>query len=217
MDRHGLQLITGGWSCISPWTLLFQRGKHEYMPRFKVIEKKHKGRVPVRIGGSIKGSTVKFGTFGMRLRTEGCRITALQMKEADNAIMRYVRKLENGKLFRRLTTNIAVCVKGNETRMGKGKGAFDHWMCRVPTGKVIFEMSGDNLHERVAREAFRKAGTKLPGCYEFVTQNSLARCGLHTFKDPNEKIDVPISSRTEKRLQNRDIAKLPEYYLYRGR
>lgn len=217
MNQHGLQTVTAGWWGVKPWQLLLARCKYEYAPRFKVIDKKHKGRVPVRIGGSIKGSTLQYGMYGMRLRTEGCRVTALQMKAADETIMRYVRKLDNGKLIRRLSTNIAVCVKGNETRMGKGKGEFDHWMCRVPTGKIVFEMKGDNLHERVAREAFRKAGTKLPGSYEFVTPQSLARCGLHTFVDPSTQIDVPISSKTKKRLDNRERAKLPEYYLYRGR
>lgn len=199
------------------------RGKHEYAPRFNYQSKKQKGRVPVRTGGSIKGSTLQFGKYGLRLKSEGVRLTAVQLKEADNTIMRYVRPLNNGKLWRRLVTDIAVCIKGNETRMGKGKGAFDHWMTRVPTGKIIFEMDGDNLHERIAREAFRKAGTKLPGVYEFVTRESLVRAGLHTFKDldtvKKEKAVVPgsLSQRTRKKLINIAKSKEPEYALYRNR
>lgn len=199
------------------------RGKHEYAPRFNYQSKKQKGRVPVRTGGSVKGSTLQFGKYGLRLKSEGVRLTAVQLKEADNTIMRYVRPLNNGKLWRRLVTDIAVCIKGNETRMGKGKGAFDHWMTRVPTGKIIFEMDGDNLHERIAREAFRKAGTKLPGVYEFVTRESLVRAGLHTFKDldtvEKEKAVVPgsLSQRTKKKLINIAKSKEPEYALYRNR
>ena len=199
------------------------RGKHEYAPRFNYQSKKQKGRVPVRTGGSVKGSTLQFGKYGLRLKSEGVRLTAIQLKEADNAIMRYVRPLNNGQLWRRLVTDIAVCIKGNETRMGKGKGAFDHWMTRVPTGKIIFEMDGDNLHERVAREAFRKAGTKLPGVYEFVTRETPVRAGLHTFKDletvKREKAVVPgtLSQRTRKKLISIAKSKEPEYVLYRGR
>lgn len=199
----------------------FVRFKHEYAPRFKEVQKKQKGRVPVRIGGSIKGSSLQFGTYGLRLKTEGTRLTAQQLKEADNALMRYVRPLTNGKLFRRLCTNIAVCIKGNETRMGKGKGAFDHWMVRVPTGKIIFEMSGDDLHEKVAREAFRKAGSKLPGVYEFVSGESLVRVGLHGFKDPKDESKVnyveELKRKPTKAYLNLQKSKEPQYRLFRGR
>lgn len=199
----------------------FVRFKHEYAPRFKEVQKKQKGRVPVRIGGSTKGSSMQFGTYGMRLRTEGTRLTAQQLKEADNALMRYVRPLTNGKLYRRLCTNIAVCIKGNETRMGKGKGAFDHWMVRVPTGKVIFEMSGDDLHEKVAREAFRKAGTKLPGVYDFVSSESLVRVGLHGFKDPKTDPTInyveQLKKKPTKEYLNLQKSKERQVRLFRGR
>lgn len=205
---------------ISPFHIL-KRFKHEYAPRFREQQKKHKGRVPVRTGSSTKGNSLQFGKYGLRLKSEGVRLTAQQLKEADNAIMRYVRPLNNGKLWRRLCTNIAVCIKGNETRMGKGKGGFDHWMARVPTGKVIFEMDGDNLHERVAREAFRKASTKLPGIYEFVTQNSLVRVGLHDFKDPKHdpKINYfeQLQEKPTKSYLNLLKSKQPQYRLFRGR
>ncbi|CCD22688.1 mitochondrial 54S ribosomal protein uL16m NDAI_0A05330 [Naumovozyma dairenensis CBS 421] len=205
-----------------PWIIsVTRRFKHEYAPRYKDQKKKQKGRVPVRVGGSIKGSTLQFGTFGMRLKSEGTRLTADQLKAADTALMRYVRPLNNGQLWRRLCCNVAVCVKGNETRMGKGKGDFDHWMVRVPTGKIIFEMSGDNLHERVAREAFRKAGDKLPGVYEFVSKESLVRVGLHGFKD--EKLIKEtnyyqkLQEKPTKEFLNVLKAKEPEYRLFRGR
>ncbi|SCU94408.1 LANO_0E06678g1_1 [Lachancea nothofagi CBS 11611] len=204
----------------SPFQVL-KRFTHEYAPRFKDVSKKQKGRVPVRVGGSTKGSTLQFGRFGLRLRTEGVRLSAQQLKEADNAIMRYVRPLTNGQLWKRLCTNIAVCIKGNETRMGKGKGGFDHWMVRVPTGKVIFEMDGDDLHEKVAREAFRKAGSKLPGVYEFVSRESLVRVGLKSFKDPNNDVKVDYMEKMRKNptkiFLNEERAKLPQYRMFRGR
>jgi hypothetical protein len=48
--------------------------------------------------------------------------------------------------------------------MGKGKGSFDHWASRIAVSKVIFELKGD-IHEQVARDAFRLAGNKMPGQY----------------------------------------------------
>ncbi len=49
-----------------------------------------------------------------------------------------------------------------QVRMGKGKGSFDHWASRIAVSKIIFELKGD-VHEQVARDAFRLAGNKMPG------------------------------------------------------
>jgi ribosomal protein L16/L10AE len=54
--------------------------------------------------------------------------------------------------------------------MGKGKGSFDHWASRIAVSKIIFELKGE-IHEQVARDAFRLAGNKMPG--ELLTKLSL--------------------------------------------
>lgn len=199
--------------------LITKRFGHEYAPRFKEVRKAQKGRVPVRTGGSTKGNTVVFGTYGLRLKSEGVRLKAIQLKEADNIIMKYMRP-NGGKLWRRLSTAVAVCIKGNETRMGKGKGPFDHWMARVPTGKVLFECSGENLHEKVAREAFRIAADKLPGQYEFITKDSPVRVGLETFKKAEEKVNFfhEVKKNPTKEWANKIKSQEEDIYkIYRGR
>lgn len=61
--------------------------------------------------------------------------------------------------------------------MGKGKGSFDHWAARVAVNRVIFEIRG-MLHEQVARDAFRLAGNKLPGQYEFIKRGEPPVVGI---------------------------------------
>jgi len=61
--------------------------------------------------------------------------------------------------------------------MGKGKGSFDHWASRVAVSKIIFELKGD-IHEKVARDALRLAGNKMPGMYEFVRKGDPAVVGI---------------------------------------
>jgi ribosomal protein L16/L10AE len=56
--------------------------------------------------------------------------------------------------------------------MGKGKGSFDHWASRIAVSKVIFELKGD-IHEQVARDAFRLAGNKMPGGFEHPRFHSI--------------------------------------------
>ncbi|KAK9474565.1 mitochondrial 54S ribosomal protein uL16m [Dipodascopsis tothii] len=153
---------------------------HQYAPRYKYPGKKHKGRVPIHTGGSTKGTTLQFGDYGIRLKSAGERMSAKQLKEAESVAMRVIRPIADTQLFTRLCANIAVCVKGNETRMGKGKGAFDHWAARVATGKVILEIGGPNLHEQVAKEALRLAAQKLPGVIEFVKRDAQPKLGFQT-------------------------------------
>jgi large subunit ribosomal protein L16 len=50
--------------------------------------------------------------------------------------------------------------KPAEVKMGKGKGDLQGYQFEVRPGRVIFEVDG--VTEEVAKEALRKAGTKLP-------------------------------------------------------
>lgn len=176
-----------------------------------------KGRVTVRTGGSIKGNSLEFGEYGLRLKSNGIRMTATQLKEADKVISREIRP-SGASLITRFTCNVAVCIKGNQTRMGKGKGPFDHWMCRVPTGKVLFEIRG-KIHDKVAREALRKASEKLPGLFEIIDRNSKIRVSPTVLVDKPEPVNYveEMNKTPTKKWTNIQTAKLPEYRLYRGR
>jgi large subunit ribosomal protein L16 len=58
--------------------------------------------------------------------------------------------------------------KPQETRMGKGKGAPEQWVCVVRPGKVMFEMEG--VSETDARRAMQLAAAKLPIRTKFATR-----------------------------------------------
>jgi ribosomal protein L16 len=58
--------------------------------------------------------------------------------------------------------------KPQETRMGKGKGAPEEWVCVVRPGKILFEMEGVNEIE--AKAAMRLAAAKLPIKTKFATR-----------------------------------------------
>jgi large subunit ribosomal protein L16 len=71
-----------------------------------------------------------------------------------------------GKIWLRLFPDKPVTKKPAETRMGKGKGAPDHWVAVVRPGKVLFEMEG--VPRSTAEEAMRLASHKLPLRTKFV-------------------------------------------------
>ncbi|KAN0077728.1 Ribosomal protein L10e/L16 [Elaphomyces granulatus] len=135
-------------------------------PKFMEKSKSPKGRPKMRTGGSSRGTTVLWGDYGIRMKDHDRRVSAAQLKIGEEAIRRRLRGM-NYQLFTRVCANIGVYTSGNEMRMGKGKGKFDYWAARVPVSTIVFELKGD-LHEKVAREAFRLAGHKLPGLWEFV-------------------------------------------------
>jgi len=98
------------------------------------------------------------------MRDHDRRISAAQLKIAEETIKKRLRGMKY-RLYMRIAANIGVYTSGNESRMGKGKGSFDHWASRVAVSKIIFEIRGD-LHEQVVRDALRLAGNKLPGEFE---------------------------------------------------
>ncbi|GEQ68076.1 hypothetical protein JCM33374_g1742 [Metschnikowia sp. JCM 33374] len=197
--------------------MMAKRYKHEYAPRFKQIRKAFKGRVTVRTGGSVKGNSLEFGQYGLRLKSNGIRMTATQLKEADKVIQREIRP-SGATCVTRFACNIPVCVKGNQTRMGKGKGSFEYWACRVPTGKVLFEIKGE-IHDRVAREAMRKAADKLPGLFEVIDVNSKIRVSTTELIEKPSVVNYVelMKEKPTKKWTNIEMSKLPEYKLYRGR
>ncbi|KAL2149660.1 hypothetical protein VTH82DRAFT_8312 [Thermothelomyces myriococcoides] len=169
-------------------------------PSLSRKKKMMKGRPRVPTGGSSKGTTVVWGDYGLRMCDHHRRISAAQLKVAEDTIKQRLRG-EKFRLYKRVACNVGVFVSGNEMRMGKGKGSFDHWAARVAVNQIIFEIRG-LVHEQVIRDAFRLAGNKLPGQYEFVKRGDPPVVGitkldgitLEELKKPWKKLPAPTTS-----------------------
>ena len=104
-----------------------------------------------------RGVTVAFGSFGLKAMTEA-RITSNQIESARRALSRAGGK--TAKIWIRVFPDRPVTNKPAQVRMGSGKGDLVHYVTEVRPGRVLFEIDG--APEAAAREALRKAGTKLP-------------------------------------------------------
>ena len=124
--------------------------------------RQHRGRMK---GTAQRGSTLAFGEFGLQA-LEPCWIEARQIESARIALTRYMKR--GGKVWIRIFPDKPVTVKPAETRMGKGKGAVDHWVAVVKPGRIIFEIGG--VREEFAKEAVRLACNKLPIATRFITR-----------------------------------------------
>ena len=114
-------------------------------------------------GVATRGTELKFGAFGLKVLGTSW-ITSRQIEAARRAIIRYLRK--GGKLWIRVFPDKPVTSKGTEVPMGGGKGRVSHYVFPARPGRILFEVAG--IPEEQAREAFRKAGDKLPVKTKFV-------------------------------------------------
>src|SRR5260370_35279736 len=119
-------------------------------------------------GKDWRGSTLAFGQFGLKVLEPGW-ITDRQIEARRVAMLGFVKR--GGKIWIRLFPDKPVTKKPAETRMGKGKGAPDHWVAVVRPGKILFEMEGVSITE--AKEAMRLASHKLPLRTTFVKRDVL--------------------------------------------
>jgi large subunit ribosomal protein L16 len=108
-------------------------------------------------GNATRGNNIDFGDFAL-VSLEPFWMTARQLEAARVALNRRVKR--GGKLWVRVFPDKPYSKKPAETRMGKGKGAPDHWVAVVKPGTIIFEMSG--VGRDLAAEAMHLAGSKLP-------------------------------------------------------
>ena len=123
------------------------------MPKKVKFRKQQRGR---RAGKAWRGSDISFGEFGLKA-LEVAWITSRQIEAARVAMTRSIKR--GGKVWIRLFPDKPITKKPAETRMGKGKGAPEEWVCVVRPGKILFEMEG--VSRELAAAALRLAAAKL--------------------------------------------------------
>lgn len=112
-----------------------------------------------------RGVTIAFGSYGLKATSAG-RVTSNQIEAARKVITRSTGKL--GKSWIRIFPDKPWTQKAAEVGMGKGKGEPQGFIFETRPGRILFELDG--VSETVAREAFRKAGAKLPVKTTFVSR-----------------------------------------------
>ncbi len=135
------------------------------MPRKVKYRKQQRGRMT---GKAWRGSTISFGEFGLKAMECGW-VTGRQIEAARIAMTRSIKR--GGKVWVRTFPDKPITKKPAETRMGKGKGAPEEWVCVVRPGKMLFEMEG--VAPEIAAAAMRLAAQKLSIRTRFVTRDDV--------------------------------------------
>ena len=136
-------------------------------PKKTKYRKSQKGKMK---GNAQRGTALNFGSYGIKSLDE-CFVTARQIEAARIAATRYMKR--EGQLWIRIFPDKPITKKPAEVRMGKGKGAPEHFVAIVKPGRVMFEVDGVSFE--VAQEALRLASQKLPIKTKFVVRRDYVR------------------------------------------
>jgi large subunit ribosomal protein L16 len=112
---------------------------------------------PKSRSADTRGIKLAFGSFGLKSETQA-RVKSTQIESARKVISRTLTK--TGKYWIRIFPDRPFTSKAAEVGMGKGKGDPQGYCFDVLPGRIIFEVDG--VDEKIAHEALRKAGSKLP-------------------------------------------------------
>ncbi|MCB1233088.1 MAG: 50S ribosomal protein L16 [Verrucomicrobiae bacterium] len=134
------------------------------MPKRVKFRKTQRGS---RAGNAQRGTKVSFGEFGLQSLGRGW-VTNRQIEACRIAINRHLKR--KGKVWIRVFPHKPVTARPPETRMGKGKGAPEHWVAVVRPGTMLFEVSG--VSETAAKDAMRRASNKLGIRCRFVVRDA---------------------------------------------
>lgn len=133
-------------------------------PKKQKYRRVHRGRSDTK-GISHRGSTVDFGTYGLKAQSAG-EITSRQIEAARRTMTRYVKR--GGKIWIKIFPHKSITRKASEVPMGSGKGTPEFFVATIRPGRVLFEMEG--IEADVAKEAMRLAAHKLPVKCKFINK-----------------------------------------------
>lgn len=104
-----------------------------------------------------RGTTISFGSYALKA-TAPSRLTSNQIEAARKVLSRATGK--SGKVWIRVFPDRPITQKPAEVGMGHGKGDPKYFVFEVRPGRILFEIDG--IDDAPARDALRRAGSKLP-------------------------------------------------------
>jgi large subunit ribosomal protein L16 len=127
-------------------------------PRRSKFKKQQKGKSFNRINStSTDLYSLKFGSVGLKALNSG-RLSSKQIESVRQAISKVIKK--QGRLKINIFPDTPISKKPIEVRMGKGKGAVDHWIFKVKAGFILYEI--ETAFTSLAVKALESGQIRLP-------------------------------------------------------
>ena len=123
-------------------------------PKRVIHRKVQRGREK---GFATRDNKIDFGDIAL-VALEPTWLDAKVIEAARVAINRTLDR--KGNVWIRIFPDKPITKKPAEVRMGKGKGAPDHWAAVIKPGMILFEIGGVDIN--LAHDALHLAAQKLP-------------------------------------------------------
>ena len=123
-------------------------------PKKRKYRKEFRGRMR---GKSIRGSTLAFGEYGLKVLGRGW-LSGRQIEAGRRAITHSLKK--GGRVWIRVFPDKPVSGRAAGQRMGGGKGEVVKYVVVIRPGKIIYEVTG--VAKDIAEGALRRASAKIP-------------------------------------------------------
>ena len=127
-----------------------------FIPKNSKFKKQQKGRSFRKIKSTVKPFTI-LGSVGLKALTFG-RVNSKQLITIKQSINKVIKKL--GRLHLHIFSQTPISKKPKEIRMGKGKGAVDHYIAKIKPGTLICEIKTD--FKALSIKALKSAQIRLP-------------------------------------------------------
>jgi large subunit ribosomal protein L16 len=128
-----------------------------FIPKNTKYRKQQKGKKFNTISKIKYIDSLKHGAIGLKAIDSG-RITSAHLSACKQCMNKIMKKF--GQIKINVIADTPITKKPIEIRMGKGKGAVDHWISKINTGCVLFEI--ETSSKILAIKALKAAQLKLP-------------------------------------------------------
>jgi large subunit ribosomal protein L16 len=128
-----------------------------FIPQNSKFRKQHKGKSFNRINKNINYNQLNVGSIGLKT-LEASRITSKQLESLKQAVSKIIKK--SGRVLFPLFPDTPISKKPLEIRMGKGKGAVDHWIFKLQPGFIICEIETQSYSNAI--KALKAAQFRCP-------------------------------------------------------
>ena len=128
-----------------------------FTPKFSKYSKSFRAKPIKRIYKKIDHPTIINGTIGLKVLSSGL-MSSSQLQAVRQVINKIIKK--KGKVQFKSFPNARVSIKPSGTRMGKGKGGKNIWVCKLQPGFMFCIINTSLLN--VAKRALKAAQFRMP-------------------------------------------------------
>jgi large subunit ribosomal protein L16 len=129
----------------------------QYFPKNTKYKKSHKGNNFNLVPALRDFNFLKFGSIGLKSISKG-KVSSKQIEAFKQCINKIIKK--TGRVYVKVFAFTPVTKKPLEVRMGKGKGAVNHWVSKVQSGIILCEIEINNFF--IGKKALEAAKYRLP-------------------------------------------------------